>query len=311
MIKKIRLGMVGAGGIARSHADAIKRNGDYILTAVADINAERAEEMAAAHGARAYTDYKDMDCAEIDAVILNLPHYLHCEVTVYFLEKGVHVLCEKPMANTVAECDRMIEAARRTGTKLAIGHVQKYFSAAKDVRSIIEGGNLGRLTMITESRCKDYLKKRAPWFLNKRTAGGGIAMNLGAHSLDRILYTTGLSVESVQAITSNPLTEDDVELNAQILLQLSGGVSATVSLCGTHVPKEEHTTVYYFTDGVVKIQNKELFVFENGDFVSKGGNAEHFDRQLEEFLKLLRGEESEIVTPEYGREVIRILKQFI
>ena len=307
----IRLGIVGAGGIAHSHASAIKLNSDCTIALVADINKERAEEMAAEHGARAFTDYKDFDCTEIDAVILNLPHYLHCEVSIYFLERGVHVLCEKPMANTVEECDRMIEAAKKSGAKLAIGHVQRYFTALKEIKRIIESKEYGELTMITESRCKDYLKKRAPWFLNKRMAGGGIAMNLGAHSLDRILYTTGRSVEAVQAITSNPLTKDDVELNAQILLRLSGGVSATVNLCGTHVPKEEHITVYYFTNGAVKIQNKELFVFEDGDFISKGGEAEHFERQLEEFVKLIRGEESEICTPEYGKEIIKIIEKIV
>ena len=242
---------------------------------------------------------------------LALPHHLHCEASVYFLERGVHVLCEKPMANTLEECDKMIAAAKRSGKHLAIGHVQKYFSAVKAVREAIEGETFGRLTMITETRCKDYLKNRAPWFFKKRTAGGGIAMNLGAHSLDRILYTTGLSIEEVRAITSNPLTEDDVELNAQLLLKLSGGVSATVNLCGTHVPREEHITTYYFTNGVLKIENGELFVFENGAFVKKGGDRELFDRQLEEFLKLLRGEESKVCSSEYGREIIRVIKEFI
>ncbi len=307
----IRIGMVGAGGIARSHADAIKQNTDCILTAVADINAERAREMAEVAGASWFTDYKDMDCTAFDAVILNLPHHLHCEVSVYFLERGVHVLCEKPMANTLAECDRMIEAAKSAGKHLAIGHVQRYYTAAKEIKTIIESKKYGDLTMITESRCKDYLKNRAKWFLDKRTAGGGIAMNLGAHSLDRILYTTGLAVEEVHALTANPITDDNVELNAQILLRLSGGVSATVSLCGTHVPQEEHETVYYFTDGIVKMQGDQLLVFEDGAFVSRGGERPLIESQLTEFLKLLRGEKSEICTPEYGREIIRILKEFI
>ena len=307
----IRIGMVGAGGIAKSHADAIKQNTDCILTAVADINAERAREMAEVAGASWFTDYKDMDCTAFDAVILNLPHHLHCEVSVYFLERGVHLLCEKPMANTLAECDRMIEAAKSAGKHLSIGHVQRYYTAAKEIKAIIESKKYGDLTMITESRCKDYLKNRAKWFLDKRTAGGGIAMNLGAHSIDRILYTTGLCVEEVHALTANPISGDDVEINAQLLLKLSGGVSATVSLCGTHVPKEEHETVYYFTDGIVKMRGDKLLVFENGEFVEKCEGYPLIERQLSEFLKLLRGEGSEICTPEYGREIIRILKEFI
>ena len=306
----IRIGMVGAGGIAKSHADAIKANPDCALTLVADINKERAEAMAAEHGARAYTDYKDFDCAEIDAVILNLPHFLHCEVSVYFLEKGVHVLCEKPMANTVEECDKMIAAAKKSTAKLAIGHVQKYYTAAEETKKIIDEKRFGKLIMIHETRTKDYLNKRPEWFLNKKTAGGGIAMNLGAHSLDRILYTTGLAVEEVHGIAENLISDHDVETSAHMLLRLTGGVSATVTLCGSRVPAQ-HDTIYYFADGVVKIEGKDLLIYENGAFVNYGGEYNLITRQLEEFIKFVRGEESAICTAEYGREVIRILKEFI
>ena len=110
----IRIGIVGAGGIAKSHAAAIADNPDCAIAFVADIDKDRAEKMAAEYNALAFTDYKDFDCEGIDAVILNLPHYLHCEATVFFLEKGVHVLCEKPMANTTDECDRMIAAAKKS-----------------------------------------------------------------------------------------------------------------------------------------------------------------------------------------------------
>lgn len=306
----IRIGMVGAGGIAKSHADAIKLNPDCKLVAVADVNKERADTMAAEHGALSYTDYKDFDCSAIDGVILNLPHYLHCEVSIYFLERGVHVLCEKPMANTVEECDRMIAAAQKSTAKLAIGHVQKYYTAAEEVKKIIDSKRFGDLVMIHETRTKDYLSKRPAWFLQKRLSGGGIAMNLGAHSLDRILYTTGLSVQEVHAITDNPVSNDDVETTAHVLLKLENKVSATVTLCGTHVPAC-HDTVYYFTDGVVKIEGKDLFVYENGAFINYGGEYNLIARQLEEFVKFVRGEASEICTPEYGREIIRILKKFI
>ena len=307
----IRIGIVGAGGFANSHASAIKENPNCTIVCIADINKERADALAAQFGALSFTDYKAMDCEKMDAVILNLPHYLHCEVSVYFLEKGVSVLCEKPMACTLEECDEMIAAAKKSGKHLAIGHVQKYYTAVKEIKSIIENKTYGDLTMITESRCKDYLKNRAKWFLEKRTAGGGIAMNLGAHSIDRILYTTGLCVEKVHALTANPISGDNIEINAQLLLKLSGGVSATVSLCGTRVPREEHETVYYFTDGIVKMRGDKLLVFENGEFVEKCESYPLIERQLAEFLKLLRGEESEICTPEYGREIIRILKEVI
>ena len=136
-------------------------------------------------------------------------------------------------------------------------------------------------------------------------------MNLGAHSLDRILYTTGLKIEEVRAFTANPISDDNIEINAQILLRLSGGVSAAVSLCGTRVPKEEHETVYYFTDGVVKVIGQELFVFEDGRFVSRGGGNMMFVQQLREFVKLISGDKSEICTSEYGREIIKVLEKIV
>ena len=306
----IRIGMVGAGGIAKSHACAIEQNPDCTLALIVDINRERAQAMAAEYHARVYTDYKDVDCTEIDAVILNLPHFLHCEVSVYFLERGVTVLCEKPMANTLEECDRMIAAAKLSGTKLAIGHVQKYYTAAEAVKKIIEEKRFGTLTMVHEIRTKDYLNQRPDWCLNKKTAGGGIAMNLGAHSLDRLLYTTGLSVEKVHGVAENLLSHHDVETTAQMLITLTGGVSATITLCGTHVPPI-HETVYYFSNGIVKIEEADLWIYENGTFVHHVGERNLIAKQLEEFIKLIRGEESSVCTPEYGREIIRILKEFI
>ena len=141
-------------------------------------------------------------------------------------------------------------------------------------------------------------------------AGGGIAMNLGAHSIDRIRTTTGLSVESACGATSNPVSDHDVETTAHILLTLTGGISATITLCGTHVPYV-HETVFYFTDGVVKIDRDDLYVYENGEFIQTHGDRDLLIKQLAEFIKLIRGEESEICSPEYGREIIRVLKKIV
>ena len=96
-----KIAIVGAGLIGKVHSDAIFSNPECELVAVCDVNEEKAKEIAEKHDAKCYADYKKMaDEAEMDVVILNLPHFLHCEVTVFFLEKGINVLVEKPMANT-------------------------------------------------------------------------------------------------------------------------------------------------------------------------------------------------------------------
>jgi len=305
----IRIGMIGAGGISSSHSEAIKVNEGCYLKVACDINEEKAKKLAKEHNAEYCTDYKDVK--DVDAVIINLPHFLHCEVTCYFLEKGINVLVEKPMANTVEECDRMIAAAEKSGAKLAVGHVQKYFSSVRDIKKIIDSEKYGKLCMINEVRNTDYLPGRPAWFLNKAQAGGGIVINYGPHSFDRILYTTGSKVKDIKSYISNPLSDDDIELNSHILMELENGVTASITYSGCHTPAEYEVT-YYFTHGAVKIKNAvELWVFEDGEWKNLGGDRPLMPSQLREFLKYLRDEENEVAKPDYGREIVRLLKEIV
>ncbi len=308
-----KFGIVGAGIISDAHKQALLANNECEISAICDIATDKAEKLAEGTSARVYADYKVMqENEELDAVILNLPHFLHMEVTVYFLEHNVAVLCEKPMANTVAECDRMIEVSKSTGTPLAIGHVQRYFECFRELKKMIKEETLGKLCSFTETRNTDYFNGRPKWFLTKSQAGGGILMNYGAHTLDKLFYTTGLSVEKVMALGSNMLTDDDVEASAQILLQMTGGVSASLTYCGTHVPIQ-YDTYFYFTDGAAWIKDGlELWISKKNsgyERVELDYDTSFFSKQLTEFLKFLDGEENEMVTAEYAREVIVVLEK--
>ena len=305
-----KLGIVGAGIIGRDHSEAILRNNDCELVAVCDTVLERAEEIAKDHKAQSFTDYKEMcEKTELDAVILNLPHFLHHDVTVYFLEKGINVLVEKPMAMSVEECDSMIAAAEKSGAKLAVGHVQRYYSAYGEIKKLVESGKLGKLKMITEVRNVNYLPGRPKWFLDKKLSGGGIVMNYGAHTIDKIMYVTGETVTEATAYLSNPLSDDNVEINAQVLLQFTGDLTATVTYCGCPDTRA-YETVFYFTNGMAKAAGGSDFcLFENNQWVNYGGTTDLLYDQLVEFVKFLKGEDSNIVTPEYGREVISAIEK--
>lgn len=306
-----KIAIVGAGIIGKEHSDAILKNPDCELIAVCDVDEVKAREMAEVHGAKYYTNYKEIaNEVNPDAVILNLPHFLHCEATVYFLEKGINVLVEKPMANNTSECNKMMEASKKSGAKLAVGHVQKYYSAVREVKKIIESGKYGKLCMITEVRNGEYVTDDRPkWFLDKALAGGGMIMNYGAHSLDRIFYATGLKVEEAHVVTSNPISEHNIDVDVQMLLKLTDGVSAVVTFCGNRVPMEYETS-YYFTDGVVKIKDgMNLYLFEDGKYVNYGGDADLISRQIAELVKWLKNEENELVTADYAKEIIEVIEQ--
>lgn len=318
----IKLGMVGAGGIGIWHKEALDRLNLYSLEAVCDIVIDRAKDIACGTNARVYADYKEMAEAEkLDAVILNLPHFLHKEVAVYFLERSIAVLVEKPMAMNVEECNAMIEASRKTNTPLAVGHVQRYFVGFRKLKEIVESGELGEFCQMTEIRNVNYFDEARPtWFLDKAKAGAGITMNYGAHGLDKLKYITGATIEKVTAIGSNTLNSENIEACSQLLLKLSGNASAILSYCGCNVPATEELTLY-FTKGSAKLNpnselQRELYISKEGAPYEKielpyEKDLCFMDSQLEEFYKLLKGEKSDVVTPEYGRDIIRVLEDAI
>lgn len=309
-----RLGIVGAGAIGISHKNAILKNPDCEIVAICDLAEEKAVQLAEGTDARTYTDYRVMAAAEtLDGVILNLPHFLHKDVTIFFLEKGVPVLIEKPMANTAEECDAMIAASEKTGTPLAVGHVQRYYPCYNVLKEMIEKETLGKLCSITEVRNLSYFENRPRWFLTKNQAGGGILMNYGAHTLDKIFYVTGKPIVRLCAAGNNFLTEDDVEASAQLLFTLEGGVSASCTYCGCKVPMFYETN-FYFTNGMAQVRGgQELWLSEGNQPLERAdidyGDKNVFDCQLIELVKLLKGEENHIATPAYSKEVIVALEQ--
>ena len=142
--------IISCGMIANSaHIPAYKQfSDDYEIVGVCDINEDAVKPLAEENNVPYVLDYKEIPGKfECDAVILNLPHFLHCESTVFFLDNGINVFIEKPMANTVAECDAMIEAAKRNGKKLAVAHIQRYFGAIAKMKEIYDSGELGKFCM--------------------------------------------------------------------------------------------------------------------------------------------------------------------
>lgn len=308
-----KIGVVGAGKIAGAHKRAILGHAQCRLVAVCDTVLDKAKMLAEGTDARIYDNYEAMqEKEELDAVILNLPHFLHEKVSVYFLDRGISVLVEKPMAIFTRECDAMIAAAERSGAKLAVGHVQRYHECYRILKQMIEEKRFGELCGIREVRNCDYFTNRPAWFLDKALAGGGILMNFGAHTLDKVLYTTGLTVKDVFASGNNFLTEDSVEAIAQLLVTFEGGINGTFCYCGCKGARE-YRTDFYFTRGTAQIRDGwDLWVCEaDGEFTHVEGcnDSGLIERQMVEFVKLLNGEENEMATPEYGREVISVLER--
>ncbi len=308
-----KIAIVGTGIIGLSHIEALRKTEGAELVALCDVDEGKVKPLAEANGVPYFLDYHDIPRGvECDAVILNLPHGLHCESTVFFLDSGINVLVEKPMANTTTECDEMIAAARRSGKKLAVAHPQRYYTAEERIREIIDSGELGRLCMTTEQRSINYFNDSRPrWFLSKKAAGGGIVMNYGAHALDKLQYATGARMTKVWSNCQNFKNDYDIEGHAQIFGTLSNG--ASFSICFSGYTAAVYENYYYFTNGVLRSMGAETLEIRRGDgsWQDLGCHADgnEIARELAQFVKLLRGEEANIPSAEYSRDIIAAIEK--
>jgi predicted dehydrogenase len=220
----MRLGIVGAGEVAWRHAAAAASVADLALTAVTDRDPERAARLAGRYGARAVAEFDEV-LEAADLVVLAVPHAFHEALTLRAAAAGRRVLVEKPMATTVPECDRMIAAA---GDRLLVGQQGRFFAQVRAARE--ELSRLGEPLLYQERRSADYARPDRPaWFADRALAGGGIAMLVGVHSIDRASWLLGSPVCAVAGSVAVPAGWS-VETNAVATLHLANGVKADLAL---------------------------------------------------------------------------------
>lgn len=312
-VDMINIAVIGTGIIGIDHINAISQVDGCRLCALCDINEDMVKKLSTKHNVPYFTDYRLIpENVDVDAVIINLPHFLHCEATVFFLENGINVLVEKPMANTVAECDKMIEAAEQNNVKLAVGHVQRFFNHNRKIFELASSGKLGRFCMYTETRCVDYFASWRPkWFLDKQKAGGGISMNFGAHAMDKLFYLLGPQEVKTSGTLANFKNDETIEAHAQFIASFNDGSSASITLNGYgFVPA---TAEYFFTNGSIRMFEDGIFAYQtDGQWIEiekESKSKNHMVFQIQEFCKFLNGEPSETPDGKYGRAVIAAIEQ--
>lgn len=177
-MKKVKVGIVGCGGIAnQKHLPSIKRHGGIEIVGFCDLIEERAEKAKAEYGtpdSKVYTDYKELlKDSSIEAVYVLTPNRSHSFITIDALHAGKHVMCEKPMAKTAAEAEKMVQAAKETGKLLTIGYQNRYRPDSTFVKRACENGDLGD---IYYAKAHAIRRRAVPtWgvFLNEYEQGGG------------------------------------------------------------------------------------------------------------------------------------------
>lgn len=191
-MKKLRIGLVGAGNIARAHLQAYRDVPDAEIVAICDINPDVLAVTAKKYGiAKTYASETEMLQNEaLDAVDVCVWNCSHASCTIEALNAGCHVLCEKPMATCAAEAEQMIEAAKKNNRLLMIGFVMRFADQTKIIQDFIDADYLGDIYYSKAT----YLRRHgAPggWFTDKARSAGGPVIDLGVHVIDLTRYLMG------------------------------------------------------------------------------------------------------------------------
>ncbi len=226
-MRPVRTGLIGCGKVGGIHAAVLRSLPESEFVAVCDSSADRAAAFAARWGVRPFTDVATMlREAGVEALLIATPHPLHAEPAVRAAEAGVHVLVEKPLAASLADCDAMLAAARRTGVRLGVISQRRFLEPVQRMKAAIDAGKIGKpilgVFQMYNWRDRAYYESD-PWRGKWATEGGGVLVNQSPHMLDLLQWFMG-PVEEVSGCWANlnhPYIE--VEDTALAMIRFKGG----------------------------------------------------------------------------------------
>ena len=300
MAEPLRVGVVGVGHLGRHHARILSTLDGAKLTAVADVIAARATESAAAAGARAVTDSREL-LGEVDAVTIAVPTELHLEIALPFLERGTSVLVEKPMARSLDEADRMITAAGASGAVLAVGHTERYNPAVAAV-----------LPLVTSPR---FIEVHRLGVFPDRSLDIDVVFDLMIHDLDVILSLVRSEVSSIEAVGVPVLTSRYDIANAR--LRFESGCIANVT--ASRISRDRVRKIRFFQpDSYLSIDYAAQEV-EGWRLVRRDGSRpsieggpvpvtrdEPLRRELADFVRAARDRSAPLVDGDAGRRALAL-----
>lgn len=329
----IRVAMLGCGGVARKYRQAYRAIADVAVTVAIDVNAEEAAAAAAETGAlRVSQKFEDALAPDVDAVVITTPNDLHCAQASRALDAGKHVLLQKPMAPTVAECDSILSAQRRSGATLGLYMNLLDHPLFHDLRRMIAAGMLGQVVLFSARLAHrgglSWSGVESNWRASRQRTGGGCFIQLGVHYQHMMRWLTGASVVRVQAFSRNlacpHLEGDDLSLAHY---ELSGPTFGEIqtSWCS----QEEHVSVLGTKGSFHYRDNQRVeFLGEAGPFQGEvlnlrgdgsqeviesllspeWGDAANPYNQHRRFFEALRAGKPPDVSGEEGREDVRLVE---
>ena len=328
----IRIGIIGSGFMGLTHAAAVRNTSSAELAAVS--GGRRAAALAARFSVEhiAETDAL-LSRSDIDAVVIATPHHLHASQTLAAFAAGKHVLVEKPMATSLADCDAMISAATAARAVLAVGFQQRFRVNNSEARHLIQQGAIGQLLLAHVSMLPSFAPMLADgsfggsweWWSDPRSLGHII--NAGPHAIDLLRWAFALEIESVSAVCRSFRPGSLVEDTTAALLTLSNGAVCTLNSSllapAPSFPGEQFRFRFLGSEAIMDLdpyaelrlsRNSTLATVsvqpevghQSADTLLNASRMAAYNEQMACFVQAIDGKPSEIATAEDGRAAVEV-----
>jgi len=310
--KKLRFGIVGAGAIAQVYAEVFKNLEIARLIAVADVRSETAQALSEGIGCQSYNSYQAMAKKEkLDAVVICTPPVTHPEICLHFLERKVHVLCEKPLSIDVKSARLMVAAAKNLDLKLTMASKFRYVEDVIRAKSIVASGIMGEIVLF-ENSFTSRIDMSSRWNADINVSGGGVLIDNGTHSVDLMRYFLGPLAE-VQVVEGKRLQGLAVEDTVRIFVRSTSDIMGSIDLSWT-INKELDSYIHiYGSHGTVFVGWKESKYRQSSsrDWIVFGkgyDKLQAFRSQINNFCKAIVGEQPLLIDAEDALASVEVIE---
>ena len=324
----IRIAVIGAGMIGRRHIDLVNANPKCKLVAICDPTSSSAQ-LADQHHVPYFKHYQVLiEQIEVDGAIIATPNTLHVPIGVVFAERGIDLLIEKPIADTIEEARRLVEVADQTGIQLMVGHYRRFNPLVQKARQVIQSGEIGSLVVVNLLWALQKPENYYDVVWRTESGGGPILINL-IHDIDILRYVCG-EIHQVCALTSSVTRGFDVEDAASISLQMTDGALGAIAVSDAapapwsyestmfenHNFAHQAENCYYFmgSQGSLAFPRMELWKYDhpqqsgwNHPLTKRILTVEDFDplmAQLDHFCRVIQRKETPVVSGLEGMKTL-------
>ncbi|WP_335872592.1 Gfo/Idh/MocA family protein [Bacillus sp. 2205SS5-2] len=326
-MSKLNIGVIGCGSIAQyRHLPEYANNNQVEIVAVCDIVEERVQKTADIYGANAYIRFEDLLANEdIHAVSVCTPNNLHASISIAALNAGKHVLCEKPMATSREEAERMIIAAKENDRKLMIAHNQRFVSSHRKAKQLIENGEIGKIYSFRSAFGHGgpegwSADGKNSWFFKKEEAYIGAMGDLGVHKTDLLRYILGEEFVEVGAfIETSAKKNADVDDTAVCVLKTESGTIGTLAASWSYVSKEDNSTIIYGEKAILRLEDDpqhslviqyatgEVVKYELSGIQTNDDGGQNNSHIVDEFVLAIVTDKEVLVNGEEGMKSLQVV----